>query len=354
MTFNATTAQPLIAWYNNNRRTLPFREVPSAYHIWISEIMLQQTQMATVLPYYERFIQQLPTINALANCPDDILHKLWEGLGYYSRVRNMKKTAIIVMQQYNGIIPADYNTLLSLPGIGPYTAGAIASIAFNQPYVAVDGNVLRVFSRLLADNRNMKDPKVKKEMSQYVQQMQPVKQAGDFNQAVMELGALICTPTSPKCFTCPLNTICMAFKQGTQTQFPVKEPKKAKPISEVAVFIIHTPQGTLLHKRDDTGLLAGLWEPLTIETEKKMTKKQAETFLSASFPNISLGEPLPNAKHIFTHRIWRLYGWEAQLKQIPNLSKGYIYTNSSQIKKKYSIPSAFKTYMPFLLQDKNH
>ena len=209
-------APALLDWFYKNRRILPFREDPTPYHVWLSEVMLQQTRVSAVLPYYERFLAALPDIPALAACDEEKLHKLWEGLGYYSRVRNLQKAAKIVCEQYGGQLPADYAALRALPGIGDYTAGAIASISFGIPVPAVDGNVLRVFSRLYNDPGVITDPKVKKAFTAWVMEHQPPEKAGDYNQALMELGALVCVPNgAPLCDVCPLAGLCQARAAGT-------------------------------------------------------------------------------------------------------------------------------------------
>ena len=222
-------APALLDWFYTNRRILPFREDPTPYHVWLSEIMLQQTRVSAALPYYERFLAALPDIPALAGCEEEKLHKLWEGLGYYSRVRNLQKAAKIVCAQYGGQLPADYNALLALPGIGEYTAGAIASISFGLPVPAVDGNVLRVFARLYNDPRLVTDPQVKREFTARVMEHQPPAKAGDYNQALMELGALVCLPNgAPLCEQCPLGTLCRARAAGTALSLPQKTPPKAR------------------------------------------------------------------------------------------------------------------------------
>ena len=201
----------LLEWFYKNRRSLPFREDPTPYHVWLSEVMLQQTRVSAVLPYYYRFLEALPDIPALAACEEEKLHKLWEGLGYYSRVRNLQKAAKLVCAQYGGQLPADYAALLALPGIGEYTAGAIASISFGLPVPAVDGNVLRVFSRLYNDPGVITEPAVKKAFTARVMEHQPPEKAGDYNQALMELGALVCVPNgAPLCGQCPLAESCLA------------------------------------------------------------------------------------------------------------------------------------------------
>ena len=251
-------APALLDWFYTNRRILPFREDPTPYHVWLSEIMLQQTRVSAALPYYERFLAALPDIPALAGCEKEKLHKLWEGLGYYSRVRNLQKAAKIVCAQYGGQLPADYNALLALPGIGEYTAGAIASISFGLPVPAVDGNVLRVFARLYNDPRLVTDPQVKREFTARVMEHQPSAKAGDYNQALMELGALVCLPNgAPLCEQCPLGRLCRARAAGTALSLPQKTPPKARRITPVTVALVLSEGRVLLQQRPAKGLLAG-------------------------------------------------------------------------------------------------
>ena len=255
-------APALLDWFHRCRRVLPFREDPTPYHVWVSEIMLQQTRVAAALPYYQRFIQQLPDIPALAACPEEKLHKLWEGLGYYSRVRNLHRAAQLVCQQYGGQLPADYDALLALPGIGEYTAGAIASIGFGLAVPAVDGNVLRVFARLYNDPRPVTSPAVKREITARVQAHQPADAPGDYNQALMELGALVCLPGgAPLCGSCPLAGLCRANAAHTAAALPCKAPAKARRVQPVTLAVVESPQGVLLQQRPPKGLLAGLWQP---------------------------------------------------------------------------------------------
>ena len=217
----------LLDWFYKNRRSLPFREDPTPYHVWLSEVMLQQTRVSAVLPYYYRFLEELPDIPALAACGEEKLHKLWEGLGYYSRVRNLQKAAKLVCAQYGGELPADYDALRALPGIGDYTAGAIASISFGLPVPAVDGNVLRVLARLTADREDVLKPAAKKRLSALAAQMVPADRPGAYNQAIMELGETICLPnTAPDCSRCPLNDLCEANRLGCAAELPVRAPKK--------------------------------------------------------------------------------------------------------------------------------
>ena len=341
-------AQSLLNWYGQNRRRLPFREEPTPYRVWVSEIMLQQTRMETALPYFERFMAALPDIQSLAAVGEDELHKLWQGLGYYNRARNLQKAAVLVVQRYGGELPADYAALCSLPGIGSYTAGAIASIAFGLPEVAVDGNVLRVFSRLLASEGDIGRPEVKRALSAEVRAALPPEAPGDFNQALMELGALVCVPGTPDCAACPLGDLCEGRRLGIKTRLPVIAAKKPKLECPICLLILHDEMGrVLLHRRPAKGLLAGLYEPLLLEGG--FTKPEAEKHLDAIFPSVSLGAPLPEAKHVFTHRIWHMYGWQGRLPEgIHAAPLGYVRASAREINELYAIPGAFKTYLPFL------
>ena len=270
--------EPLLFWYQKNKRSLPWRDQPTPYRVWVSEIMLQQTRVEAVKPYFERFLSQLPSIQALASCPEDRLLKLWEGLGYYSRARNLQKAARLLVEQYGGQLPADYRQLTALPGIGDYTAGAIASIAFGIAVPAVDGNVLRVISRILCCGDDIGLPQTKQSFRQLLLPVVPQHSAGDFNQALMELGATVCLPSSARCLLCPLAALCRAHQEGCTQQYPVKAPKKARQIQQRTLFAIlcRTAEGTftLLHRRPDSGLLAGLWEIPSVEGA--LTEEQAQ------------------------------------------------------------------------------
>lgn len=335
-------APALLGWYYTHRRSLPFRENPLPYAVWVSEVMLQQTRVAAVLPYYERFMKQLPTVAALAACGEEHLHKLWEGLGYYSRARNLQKAARLVMEQHGGELPGSFEALRALPGIGDYTAGAIASICFGLPVVAVDGNVLRVFSRLLADNADVMRPDVKRDFSAQVAQQQPPDTPGDFNQALMELGALVCVPKKPQCGVCPLAEMCAANRLDIAASLPYKTPKKPKTEIPVCVLVVRQQNKVLLHKRPATGLLAGLWEPLT--REGRFSKQDADAWLQALLPGARLRETLPPASHIFTHRVWRMYGWVAEAPGEALPGAGYCFATPGQLDKIYTLPGAFSAY----------
>ncbi len=346
-------SRPLLDWYCENRRVLPFREDPVPYHVWVSEMMLQQTQMATVLPYYRRFLAALPDIAALAACGEETLHKLWEGLGYYSRARNLQKAAVVVMQKYGGHLPADYDALLSLPGIGPYTAGAIASIAFGLPCPAVDGNVLRVAARLLADGRDVALPATKQALTDFVRREMPQNAPGDYNQALMELGALVCVPPAPRCGVCPLAALCAGYGQGVAAALPVKAPARAKAEEQYTVLVVRAP-GTdgadslvLLQKRPAGGLLAGLWQPLLLPG--RMAASAAQAQLAALLPGAALGEKLPATRHVFTHKIWRMTGWLCSAPPGAKAPPGCVWAAPRQVRQAYTLPGAFKAYLQYFL-----
>ena len=298
-------AQPLLKWYDKNKRTLPWRDKNNAYYTWVSEIMLQQTRVEAVKPYFQRFIRELPDVASLAVAPEERIVKLWEGLGYYSRVRNMQKAAIQVMEKYNGKIPEDFETLLSLRGIGRYTAGAISSIAYGHKVPAVDGNVLRVYSRLTESREDIMKQSVRKSVEDQLKEIMPGDRPGDFNQAVMEIGAVVCVPNGKaKCEVCPLGEFCMARKHGTMEELPVKAPKKARKVENRTVLVIQDGTATAIRRRPPEGLLAGLYEIPNMEGH--LTQKEALTQVK----NIGLEplriEPLPDAKHIFSHIEWRM------------------------------------------------
>lgn len=346
MTQITSITAPLLRWYHAHRRVLPFREDPTPYHVWVSEIMLQQTRVSAALPYYERFMAELPTVQALAACGEERLQKLWQGLGYYSRARNLQKAACIVVEEYDGELPASYEKLLRLPGIGEYTAGAIASIAFGLPHVAVDGNVLRVFSRLLACEEDITLPKTKQALAAEAQRHMPKNAPSDYNQALMELGALVCLPGTPKCEGCPLREQCTGFAAGIAPTLPRKTAKPPKKQVPVCIFVVHSPRGVLLQQRPAKGLLAGLWQPPLFEGS--FTKAQAQQKLEQLLPGIVLGNALPKATHVFTHRIWLLYGWQAAADINHAAPEGCVWVTPQMLQNQYAVPSAFAAYLPLM------
>lgn len=345
-------APALLAWFAQNRRALPFRADPTPYHIWVSEIMLQQTRVAAALPYYERFVHELPDIPALAACGEERLHKLWEGLGYYSRVRNLQKAARIVCEQYGGQLPANYDALRALPGIGDYTAGAIASISFGLPVPAVDGNVLRVFARLYNDPGDIADRAAKERFTARVMAHQPPGAAGNYNQALMELGALVCVPNGePLCARCPLGSLCRAHAAGTAAQLPVKAAAKARRIVPVTVALVRSKAGVLLQQRPPHGLLAGLWQPLLWENE---TLSEAAVRAALGSAHLALDKaaasPLPAAKHSFSHIEWLMQGFAfaAPAQAAP---AGCMWAGREALLHQYALPGAFGAYKKLLAEE---
>ena len=329
----------LCIWYQKGHRDLPWRRQPTPYHVWISEIMLQQTRVQAVIPYYERFLHALPTVQALAEVPEEQLMKLWEGLGYYRRASNLQKAARVVCQQYDGIMPSSYEQLLALPGIGPYTAGAVSSIAGGEARPAVDGNVLRVMSRLLARDWDITAQAVKKQAERELLPVIPQDCPGDCNQALMELGAMVCVPNgAPLCDACPIASLCAAHEQGTELQFPHKKPKKKRPAEQRIVYLLWNNGRIALRKRPGNGLLANLWEFPHI-----LCGEQAEQELGVSFTEI---RKLPPAKHIFTHLEWHMTGVWAETTET-----GYFtWVTPQQLEEEIALPHAFRAYRSIALQ----
>ena len=336
-------AQPLLHWFWANHRVLPFRSDPTPYHVWVSEIMLQQTRVAAAVPYYERFVQELSDIPALAACEEERLLKLWEGLGYYSRVRNLQKAARIVCEQYGGQLPGDLTALKKLPGIGDYTAGAIASIGFGIPAPAVDGNVLRVFARLYNDEGDIMQPAVKAATTQKVMAQQPAEAPGDFNQALMELGALVCTPGQPDCAACPLQALCLGRQSGNPARLPQKAPKKARKKCELTLCLARDAAGRwLLQKRGEQGVLAGLWQPPVL-AEEALDEKKALAAAQKLLPAAVLLKEKPlKAKHIFTHLEWHMTAYVMAVPCTPP-PEGCVWASPAQLEQEYTLPGAFKT-----------
>lgn len=339
-------AKPLLTWYDSGRRILPWREDPTPYHVWLSEIMLQQTRVEAVKPYYDRFICRLPDIESLASVEEEELLKLWEGLGYYNRARNLKKSAIQISTEYGGKMPEDYDKLMELTGVGSYTAGAIASIAFGKPVPAVDGNVLRILSRLRADDRDIMDTKVKKAIEEELRAVIPRERPGDFNQALMELGATVCVPNgSPKCGQCPWKEICQAKRQGNASEYPKKRAKKARSIEKKTVLLIQYEQRIALNKRPSEGLLAGMYEFPSIEGHQEEKKVIAYLKRLGVMPlRIRRLEP---AKHIFTHKEWHMTGYYIRVDDLTGMGE-YVFVDPAEIKNKYPVPSAYAAYMKLI------
>lgn len=335
---------PLLEWYDKQKRTLPWRSRPTPYRVWVSEIMLQQTRVEAVKPYFARFMKALPTVKKLAACPEDELLKLWEGLGYYNRVRNMQKAAQILVKENKGELPAQFEELLKLPGIGKYTAGAISSIAFGIPVPAVDGNVLRVITRINADERDIGKDSVKQSIAGEIQEIIPMRRAGDFNQALIELGAIVCVPNGPaKCGECPVASLCEARKQDRISEFPKKAPKKARTVEEKTVLLIKDGEKLAIAKRPSKGLLAGLYELPNIEgalTEDEVL----ETVRSYGLAPLFI-QRLEDSKHIFTHREWHMRGYAIRVEELEQEPEGMLFVERETVEREYPIPSAFAAYV---------
>lgn len=334
----------LLDWYDANKRELPWRDQGNAYYTWVSEIMLQQTRVEAVKGYFKRFITALPTVEALATADPDQLLKLWEGLGYYNRVRNMQKAAVTVVEEYNGQLPKDYKALLGLSGIGTYTAGAIASIAYKLPVPAVDGNVLRVTKRLTACYDDITQAKVKKSLEDDLLKIMPEERSGDLNQALMDLGATICIPNGkPLCTQCPLNHCCKAFSQDLTSVLPIKASKKARKKEEKTVILFVYQNQYAICQRGEKGLLAGLWEFPNLEEQKTLSK--FEKMLSENKVNYDSLELLGTAKHIFSHVEWDMIGYRVVLNEKPeSLFEHAVWVTKESILEDYAIPTAFKHY----------
>ena len=344
--------EPLLKWFAGHARVLPWREEPTPYRVWVSEIMLQQTRVEAVKPYFERFTKRLPDVEALAECPEDELLKLWEGLGYYNRVRNMQKAAIQVMEAYGGKLPADYEELLKLKGIGSYTAGAIASIAYQIPVPAVDGNVFRVLTRVAADDTDIMKPSfrtlLEKELREVMHEMET---PGEFNQALMELGAVICVPNGQaKCAECPIAFTCLAHRHDKEDMIPVKAPKKARTQDNRTVFIIQDGECTAIRKRPEKGLLAGLYE--LPNTQGHLKSEDALLYVKELGLDPLYIEELPPAKHIFSHIEWRMQAYRIKVSSLKiTQDKELIFVSKEQSGKQYAIPSAFGAYAKYIKEE---
>lgn len=359
----------LLTWYDANKRSLPWRDDPKPYYVWVSEIMLQQTRVEAVKGYFARFMTELPTIEALANVDEDKLMKLWEGLGYYNRVRNLQKAAKVVMEEYNGQLPNTYEELIKLPGIGSYTAGAIASIAFGQRVPAVDGNVLRITKRITSSFDDITKAKVVKEVEKDLREIMP-ERSGDFNQALMDLGATVCIPNGkPLCEQCPLNIHCMALKEDVVLQLPVKPSKKPRKIEEKTILLFEWDGKYAIQQRPGKGLLARMWELPNIEG--KISIEELEVILvRMGIQEYEIGL-LGRAKHIFSHVEWHMIGYSIIIKQYdssqrmqPELVVSYVkeeneeilasenivslehcqWVTKEQLEHEFALPTAFEAY----------
>ena len=335
-------ALPRIAdWYAAARRPLPWRLSPTPYHVWVSEIMLQQTRIEAVIPYYERFLAALPDVSALAAVEDDRLMKLWEGLGYYSRARNLKKAAVLICEHCGGELPASVEELKKLPGIGDYTAGAIASIAFRLPEPAVDGNVLRVLARLLADGRDVMSPAVRREAAALLRGSYPAgERSALVTEGLMELGETVCVPNAvPHCGACPLRGLCRADAADEAERYPLRSAPRERRIEERTVLLLRCGGRAALRRRAEKGLLAGLWEFPSLDGFR--TEEELRTL----FPEASAITPCGVARHLFTHVEWRMRGF---LVELPSELPGFVWETAETIRRDYSVPTALKFFLKLL------
>ncbi|RFU62995.1 A/G-specific adenine glycosylase [Peribacillus glennii] len=309
----------LISWFEKEQRELPWRKDQDPYKVWVSEIMLQQTRVETVIPYFNRFIEWFPTLEDFAEADEEKILKAWEGLGYYSRVRNLHSAVKEVCETYNGMVPDTPEAISKLKGVGPYTAGAVLSIAYGKPEPAVDGNVMRVLSRILLIEEDIAKPRTRKIFEEAVRELIDHGNASFFNQALMELGALICTPGVPACLLCPVREHCVAFGEGVQAQLPVKTKKKKSRAVQLVAAILTNNQGDLLiHKRPANGLLANLWEFPNFEIHNQLLPKREvfqQQFLDAYGAKPEIGEVITKIDHVFSHLVWNVDTFAGKLDE---------------------------------------
>lgn len=350
---------PLLEWYSSAARDLPWRTPagetrrPDPYHVWVSEIMLQQTRVEAVKGYYARFLTAFPNIKSLANAPQDELMKLWQGLGYYSRANNLKRAAIVIEEQYHGTFPLTYQDILTLPGIGEYTAGAIASIAMGEAVPAIDGNVYRIYTRLFEDDSDITKAAFKKQLRSELLEVIPSETPGIYNQAWMDLGATICLPNgAPLCDKCPFASHCLAHIHDSWSSFPVKPPKKKRRIEEKTIILLEYQGTYLVQKRPPKGLLAGLWE--FPSQDGFVSTAELQKLLEQWDTNAGSIELLGKGKHIFSHIEWHMIGYLIHLSQAPSipLSEDSIWVTAEKMQKEYSIPSALRLYYSKIISEK--
>ncbi len=337
----------LVDWYRENRRELPWRQEPTSYHVWISEIMLQQTRIEAVIPYYRRFLAELPDVAALAAVSEDRLMKLWQGLGYYSRARNLKKAAEAIVKNYDGVLPRHVEELRALPGIGEYTAGAIASIAYGEPAPAVDGNVLRVLSRLFASDADIMLPAVKKEMTALLSDFYPVgEEAALLTEGLMELGEVVCIPNGEaRCALCPLASLCRANAEGRVAELPVRSAPKKRKTEERTVLLLRSRAGEYaIAKRPEEGLLAGMWEFPNLPG--RLSAEDVRSILSKQQLDLSAIAPCGKGKHIFSHVEWHMTGFSAEVDEPGG---EYLWRTAEEIRRDYAVPTAYRMFLKQLL-----
>ena len=339
----AKVVPQLVFWYRENKKEYPWRIDATPYHVWVSEIMLQQTRIEAALDYYRRFISELPSVQALAEVDDERLMKLWQGLGYYSRARNLKKAAILVMEEHGGTLPSSAEALKKLPGIGDYTAGAIASIAYHKAEPAVDGNVLRVISRIIASYEDIMLPTTKKSVTALLRSVYPSgEDAALLTEGLMELGEQVCIPNGePRCEVCPIAPFCRAFAEGKTAEIPVREVKKEKRREEKTVLLLRSQKGHYaIRKRPDKGLLANMWEFPALDG--KCAEGDVEGYLAEQGFSVETVYACGEAEHIFTHIVWQMVGFSVTVHE----EKGdYLWKSREEILRDFAIPSAYRYYI---------
>lgn len=330
----------LIPWYRKNARDLPWRKDKDPYHVWISEIMLQQTRVEAVKGYYIRFLQRLPDIRSLAEVSENELLKLWEGLGYYNRARNLQKAAQKILLEHEGVFPSEYSKIRALPGIGEYTAGAVASNCFDEPIPAVDGNVLRVITRITENRNDISKTATRRQIAGNLERIYPRENCGDFTQSLMELGATVCLPNGkPKCEECPVSLICLAYQKGIQEELPVKAKKPLRKTEEKTVFLLQCGDRIAVKQREEKGLLSGLWEFPNVEgtLNPQQAIKQVENW--GTEPAGICREVREN--HIFTHVQWEMTGYTIVCQR---KNETFLWVTAEELQKEIPLPSAFKKF----------
>ncbi len=338
----SSIVDPLLAWYDTAKRDLPWRGAPTPYEVWISEIMLQQTRVEAVKDYYTRWIKALPTVQALNDAPLDVVRKLWEGLGYYTRMRNLKAAAKLLVEEYGGELPKDPALLARLPGIGEYTAGAICSIAFGLPTPAVDGNVLRVLARLRADDTDILSASARQSATASLSAVFPKERASDFTQAMFELGALVCLPKEPRCEGCPLRQLCLARACGKQKELPIRIVKTKRKIEELTVLVLTDGERYELTLPKQNGLLAGMYG--LPSRGGKSTPDEVDKKLSDEGYSVKSITPLGECKHVFTHVTWQMVGYKVEVETL----HGFAAT-AQEVATLYALPTAYGGYKPWIV-----
>ena len=338
---------PLLMWYREHARVLPWRSHPTPYRVWVSEIMLQQTRVAAVLEYYRKFMEALPAVEDLAAVPEDELMKLWQGLGYYSRARNLQKAARQIMEEHGGVFPDTYEAIRALTGVGDYTAGAISSIAFGLPVPAVDGNVLRVIARITGDDGDITTPAMKKRVTENLSRVIPVEAPGQYNQALMELGATVCLPNgAPLCDKCPAFDLCRARIQERTGELPVKAAKKERRLENRTVYLLFHGDCVALRRRPGKGLLARLWEyPNELA--------DGADWLAAWGIQVQDRAPGGTGKHIFSHIEWHMNGVLVETAD-ENLPEGWVWCDRAELLHTYAVPNAFRAFEGKVMERLGH